>query len=229
VQQRLVFIHTVPSLVAPFNELCKELLPAGVDWFHIADEMLLKLVLAQGGLSPFIFRRVADHVVAAHEAGASLVQVTCSSISPCVVAARPMVPVPVLKIDQPMVDRALQIGTRIGVAATVATTLKPTTELVFERAAQIGKPVQVESALCDGAFPALMAGDGETHDRIVRQRLEGLMDRNDVILLAQASMARVAATIPAAEQTTPILSSPRLAVDHICKVLRELQPEALPA
>lgn len=228
--QRVVFIHTVPSLVGQFNDLCKELLPPGVDWFHIADEMLLKLVLAQGGLSPFIFRRVADHVVAAHEAGASLVQVTCSSISPCVVAARPMVPVPVLKIDQPMVDKALEMGTRIGVAATAPTTLKPTTDLVHERAAFFGKAVQVESALCEGAFAALMSGDGETHDRIVRERLQGLMQRNDAVLLAQASMARVAATIPPAEQITPILSSPRLAVEKIRQVLAELQPqEPIPA
>ncbi len=216
---RVVYIHTVPSLVTPFNELSKELLPPGVDWFHIADEMLLKLVLAQGGLTPFIFRRVAEHVVAAYEAGATLVQVTCSSISPCVVASRPMVPVPVLKIDEPMVDQALQIGTKIGVVATVPTTLKPTTELVFERASHWGKEVQVESVLCEGAFSALMSGDGETHDRIVRQHLQDLMERTDVVVLAQASMARVAATISPEEQKAPILSSPRLAVEHLRRLL----------
>lgn len=212
---RVVFIHTVPTLVAPFNDLAKELLPQGTDWFHIADEMLLKLVIAQGGLSPFIFRRVADHVAAAVEAGADLVQVTCSSISPCVTAARPMVPVPVLKIDQPMVEHALKIGSRIGVAATVPTTLGPTTDLVYEVAQFKGQAVSVESALCEGAFSALMAGDGETHDRIVRERLEGLLESSDVVILAQASMARVAATIPEALGQAPILSSPRLAVEHL--------------
>jgi Asp/Glu/hydantoin racemase len=130
-----------------------------------------------------------------------------------------MVSIPVLKIDEPMVDRALQIGARIGVAATVPTTLKPTLDLVAERAAFWGKQVQVESALCEGAFTALMGGDGETHDRIVSERLAGLMDKNDVILLAQASMARVAAAIPSSAQKTPILSSPRLAVEHLCTVL----------
>ena len=72
------FIHTVPSLVGTFNDLSKELLPKDVEVFHIADELLLKVVIAQGGLSPFIFRRVADHVVAAVEGGESIVQVTCS-------------------------------------------------------------------------------------------------------------------------------------------------------
>jgi len=52
---KVAFIHTVPSLVGVFNELSKELFPKDVEVFHIADELLLKVVVAQGGLSPFIF------------------------------------------------------------------------------------------------------------------------------------------------------------------------------
>jgi hypothetical protein len=78
--QKLAFIHTVPSLVGLFNDLSKELLP-GVEVLHIADEMLLKVVLAQGGLSPFIFQRVSDHVVAAERAGATAVPVHPSRLA----------------------------------------------------------------------------------------------------------------------------------------------------
>ena len=224
--QKLVYIHTVASLVGPFNDLSKELLP-GVEIFHIADEMLLKVVLAQGGLSPFIFQRVAEHVVAAERLGAAAVQCTCSSISPCVDASRPLVGIPVLKIDEPMVDLALHQAlssghsaahngrARIGVAATVPTTLKPTTDLVRARAAALGMDVQVESALCEGAFALLQSGDAAAHDQMVSSTLRGLMQRSDVVILAQASMARVAALIPAEEQTAPILSSPRLAVQRL--------------
>jgi Asp/Glu/hydantoin racemase len=216
--QKLAFIHTVPSLVGLFNDLSKELLP-GVEVLHIADEMLLKVVLAQGGLSPFIFQRVSDHVVAAERAGATAVQCTCSSISPCVDASRPLVGIPVLKIDEPMVNKALDTGSRIGIAATAPTTLKPTTELVHVRAAAMGKSVQVESVLCEGAYNALFSGDTQKHDQIVAQYLRDLMARTDVIILAQASMARVAQTIPAEEQRVPILSSPRLAMEHVKAVL----------
>ena len=217
-KQKLAFVHTVPSLVGLFNDLSKELIP-DVEVFHIADEMLLKVVLAQGGLSPFIFQRVAEHVVAAERAGATAVQCTCSSISPCVDASRPLVGVPVLKIDEPMVDAALRVGPRIGIAATAPTTLKPTTDLVRARGAALGVPVQVESVLCEGAYAALFSGDPQKHDEIVTQVLRGLMTRNDVIILAQASMARVAQAIPAAEQSVPILSSPRLAMEHVRTVL----------
>ena len=220
-KQKLAFIHTVPSLVGLFNDLSKELIP-DAEVFHIADEMLLKVVLAQGGLSPFIFQRVAEHVVAAERAGATLVQCTCSSISPCVDASRPLVGVPVLKIDEPLVDAALRTGSCIGVAATAPTTLKPTTELVHARAAALNIPVQVESVLCEGAYEALFSGNPQKHDEIVTQFLRGLMTRNDVIILAQASMARVAQAIPLEEQRVPILSSPRLAMEHVKDMLAQM-------
>lgn len=219
--QKIVYLHTVPALVGLFNDLSKELL-TDVEPIHIADELLLKLVLAQGGLSPFIFQRVAEHVIAAERAGASAVQCTCSSISPCVDAARSLVGIPVLKIDQPMVDEALRLGKRIGIAATAPTTLKPTTDLVHQRANFHQIEVEVEARLCEGAYQALFGGDTQTHDEIVRQNLRDLMARNDVIILAQASMARVADTIAPEERRVPILSSPRLAIEHLKQVLESL-------
>ena len=218
--KKVVFLHTVPSLVGLFSDLAKELLPS-MEIMHIADEMLLKLVLGQGGLSPFIYQRVADHAIAAERAGASAMQCTCSSISPCVDVAQPLVGIPVLKIDQPMIDEALRIGKRIGVAATAPTTLKPTTDLVHQRAAFFQMDIQVEARLCEGAYQALFSGDPQTHDQIVRQHLLDLMERNDVIMLAQASMARVADSLTAEDKRIPILSSPRLAIQHLKKLLDE--------
>jgi Asp/Glu/hydantoin racemase len=220
--RRLAFLHTVSTLAGLFNTLAKEILPADVEVFHIADEALLKAVLAQGGLSPFIYRRVSDNVMAAEQAGASAVLFTCSSISPCAETARLMVNIPVLKVDEPMVNKALSLGTRIGVVATASTTLKPTTELVQSRAALMDKKVQVEAILCQEAYIALSAGDVDTHDRLVRETLQSLMARSNVIVLAQASMARVPETIPAEAQTVPILTSPRLAVEQVRDVLNKL-------
>lgn len=220
--KKLAFIHTVPSLVSLFTDLSKELLPNEVEIFHVADEILLKMVLAQGGLSPFIYRRVAENVIAAEQAGAHLVQLTCSSISPCADAAQLMVSIPVLKIDEPMVDLAINAGNRIGVAATAPTTLKPTTDLVYDRARHLGKQVTVDSVLCEGAYSALFSGDTQTHDRIVRQFLMELMSHNDVVILAQASMARVAEAIPAADQVVPILSSPRAAMERARDVVQQI-------
>jgi hypothetical protein len=218
---RLAFVHTIPSLVDPFNALVKELLPPDVEVFHIADEMLLKVVLQQGGLSPFIHQRVAEHVVAAERAGATGVQLTCSSISPCADSAAHLAGIPIYKIDAAMVEQALTLGSRIGVAATAPTTLGPTGDLIRARAAAAGRgDVQVDSLLVEGAYRALFAGDRDTHDRLVRAGIQDLAARNDVVLLAQASMARVADALPPEERKVPILSSPRPAVQYLRDALK---------
>ncbi|MHB1294553.1 MAG: aspartate/glutamate racemase family protein [Anaerolineae bacterium] len=220
--KRLVLIHTLPALVPNFTTLAQELLPADVEVWHIADEIVLKLVVAQGGLSPFLYRRVAEHVVAAAECGGDVAMVTCSSIGPTVDVARNLVDIPVLKVDEPMADKAVTIGARIGVAANVTSTLKPTADLVKARAAAAGKDVVVDPVLCQGAYDALLGGNLEAHDEIVRAHLKALMARNDVIVLAQASMARVVETIPASERVVPIFSSPRLGMERARDVLASL-------
>ena len=189
--RRVVFLHTVTSLAGLFTDLSKELLPEDIEVIHIADELLLKIVLNQGRLSPAIYRRVAEYAIAAEQAGAVAFQCTCSSISPCVDTVRSLVSIPVLKIDEPMVDEALRLGNRVAVVATAITTLKPTTDLVQTRAADLGYSVQVEPVLCEGAYAAMLAGDLPAHDSIVRKYVMSLMDQHDVIILAQASMARV--------------------------------------
>lgn len=217
---RLVFVHTVPSLVDLFSRLSGELLPPGTETWHIADEILLNVVLAQGGLSPFVHGRVTDHALAAERSGAAAVQLTCSSISPCAESARDRVGIPVLTIDEPMVERALALGRRIGVAATAPTTLQPTRDLLAARARSAGLEVQIEARLAEGAYAALFGGDPARHDAIVQVAIQDLLERNDVVVLAQASMARVVEALPDGLRERPILTSPRLALEHAARRLR---------
>jgi len=48
------------------------------------------------------------------------------------------------------------------------------------------------------------------------------MPQVEVVVLAQASMARVVDALPAAEKVVPILSSPRLGVEAAKKMMDEL-------
>lgn len=218
--RRLVFVHTVSSSIDLFGGLGRELLPADTEVWHVLDEILLRVVLAQGGLSPFLHERVVTHAVAAEEAGATAVQLTCSSISPCAETAQARVRIPVLKVDEPMVDRALELGTRIGVVATAPATLHPTRDLIQARARMLRRTVHIEARLAEGAYEALFgAADPERHDAIVRQTLQDVAQRTDVILLAQASMARVVDSLPAGSLRCPVLSSPKLAVERAARVL----------
>jgi Asp/Glu/hydantoin racemase len=215
VKQRLALIHTVSSLVPVFEGLAKELL-ADTDRFNIVDESLLKDTIRDGSLTPERMRRVLGHVAAAEDAGADLVLVTCSSIGPAVDASQPFARKPLLRVDEPMADRAVAIGARIGVLATLSTTLDPTAELIQRRAAAADRTIELIRLVCDGAFEAISRGDVERHDALVRECLQSLFERQpDVVVLAQASMARVADQVPEAQRAAPILSSPRLAIERV--------------
>lgn len=201
------FVHTVLSLPPTFGELAHELVP-DAEVFHVVDETLLSNTRREGRLTPATRRRVLGYIESAAEAGADLVVVTCSSIGPAVDAGRAFVDVPVLRIDEPMADEAVRLGTRIGVVATLATTLEPTAELVRRRAREAGKEAEVTAQLCEGAFGS------DRHDELVREGIAKVAAENDVVVLAQASMARVAG-----DASVPILSSPRLGMQRVAQLL----------
>jgi Asp/Glu/hydantoin racemase len=217
-KQRLGLLHTSATLVPVFQQLCAAKLP-GVETFNLVDDSLIKDCIARGELTPLTARRVVNHVVSAEEAGADVILVTCSSIGRAVETAAALVRVPVLRVDQPMADRAVATGRRVGVCATLPTTLEPTADLIRRRAAMAGRDIELTSRLCEGAFDALMGGDPARHDALVGNALAELASQVDVIVLAQASMARVVETLPAEVRRTPILASPPLAIEHLATLM----------
>ena len=169
----LGLVHTSATLVPMFAELCSKYLPH-VKTFNIVDDSLIKNTIACGELTPETSRRVVNYAGSAQDAGADFILFTCSSIGPAVEAAAALTKVPVLRVDQPMADKAVQTGKRIGVIATLSTTLEPTSDLVKRRAAAAGKEIVLVSRLCEGAFDALMSGDAATHDKKVGDALKQL-------------------------------------------------------
>ena len=64
-----------------------------------------------------------------------------------------------------------------------------------------------------------MSGNPELHDESVASALKELSQQVDVILLAQASMARVVTQLADKDRKVPILTSPELAVQHLADIL----------
>jgi Asp/Glu/hydantoin racemase len=198
-------------LVPVFKDLVERHLP---DWeaFNIVDESLLKNTIHSGALSAMTMRRLADYVWSAADAGADAILVTCSSVGAAVDMARPMCPVPLMRVDLGMVEKALDTGTRVGVLATLSTTLEPTAELIRARAALRDTDITVVNHLCKDAFTLLSAGDQAAHDAEVVAGLLALAKEVDVVVLAQASMARALTPEIQSELKAPVYSSPELGV-----------------
>ncbi|MGV9796793.1 aspartate/glutamate racemase family protein [Mycobacterium sp. NPDC003449] len=210
--KRLGLVHTVSQLAPTFAELAGELLP-GVETAVIADELLLKRTVRDGAVDDMTRDRLRGHVAALAGFGVDAVLVTCSSVGPVVDEIASDAAVPVHRVDRAMAERAVTLGTTVGVLATLPTTLAPTTALVEAAAREANRNVTVVSRLCDGAFAALGSGDGPRHDAIIAEELDRLTAEVDVVVLAQASMARIAAARPAS--ATQVLSSPRLAMERL--------------
>ena len=207
----LALIHTVTGLVPTFEDLVRRHLP---QWhpFNIVDESLLRNAIRDGQLTPQIGQRVARYIWSAVDAGAEAILVTCSSIGAAVDVARPFCPVPLMRVDRGMAEEAIRIGRRIGLLATLSTTLEPTRDLLLSRAAGMERSPVISSRVCKGAFEALSNGDRGGHDAIVRREIARLAADVDVIVLAQASMARVLEGTDAPTIDIPVLSSPELGV-----------------
>ena len=214
----IAYIHTSHVLIPVFTELSRQELPE-VDQFHMVDESLIRNTIQAQRLTKVTIRRVVSMVESAHEGGADAVVVTCSSIGPAASMARRLFDFPVIRVDDAMAEEAVRRGRRIGVAATLRTTLEPTVALLHEKAQAAQCDVDVVESLCEGAFEAVLSGDTAGHDRLLGESLERLVSAVDVVVLAQASMARIVQQLPADSRRVPILTSPELAVKRVRSIL----------
>ena len=222
-KKRMAMLHTsfVFTSVEPvFKDLFKELIP-DVEVIDFVDSHILADVRRVGKVQPSHIQRMCHMAQAAEAAGADLIFSACSSLGPSMDIARPLVNVPIVKIDDAMTQRAVELGSTIGVMATVPTTLQPTVDLIQHWAEVACKPVEVKQHLCEGAFDVLMSGDRERHDQMVLEGALQLAPLVDLIVLAQASMSRLAPVL--SERTgKKVLSSPRLAAEHVKSQLEKL-------
>lgn len=222
-QGTLVLVHTVAPLIDEFALLCRELLP-DVRTLHILDEPLLERIRARGHGAPEDERRLAEHFEMAASVGADAILVTCSTTSLLVDAVRDSFRLPVITIDEAMAAEAIRAGSRVAIVATNETTLEPSRTLVRAVAARAHRRVDVTVRVVPNALAALLEGDSTTHDQFVEQAIRAAAAEADVVVLAQASMARVLRTIDRRSLPVPLLSSPELALQQVRRQLSLTSP-----
>jgi Asp/Glu/hydantoin racemase len=209
---RIAFVHTVGFLVEEFRRLAQENLP-GVDVFHVLNETLLKDLLRTGP-SQAITRRIVEQAMLAADADVDLVVFTCSSTSPAIDVARQVIAVPVLKIDDPMAEKAVSIGPRIGLLCTATSTVTPSSDLLRAHARQASKEISIAVSLATDAYEALFAGNRKRHDEIITAGALRLAETSDVVVLAQASLAHLRESIQD-KVGIPVLASPSLLMERL--------------
>lgn len=183
-------VHTTRLVVEAVHKAVTDHCP-GIEFNHVMDEGILRSLSAQGSITAEITQWLTNMVVSTQEIGADLAVVSCSSLSPCVNAVQERVSIPVLKIDEPMMEHAVRNAESIGLVMTNPTTEKPSTLLFDQVSKRLGRNVTLVPRLCPDAFANLTQGNISSHDKEVCDVVEALLAEVDVVMLAQISIARV--------------------------------------
>lgn len=217
----VVAIYTGQGLAEPLKSMFSELLP-DCRLVNLIDDGLIHDINAAGRIQPAVIRRLIRYYENAAEMGADVILNTCSSVGEVVDLGRSCVDVPIVKIDEAMTEDAVARFGRVGVIATLQSTLAPTMKLVVAQAKLQGKSVTVLDGLADGAYQALIGGRAEVHDNLIAETAKNLANKVDVIVLAQGSMARIQESLQ--QQTgKPVLSSIRSGVTAVKSVLEGIR------
>jgi len=219
----LALLHTTAVTIAVFAEAARSQLE-GIRAVNLLDDSLLADVIEAGRVTAAVDTRLRAYVEQASVLGASAIMSCCSSIGAAMERIAEGAPLPVWRVDEAMAEEAVARGGRIGVLATVRTTMDPTIELIERTAARRQATARVSPVFVAGAFQSLRAGDVADHDDRVRCGLEELIGVADLVVLAQASTARVAATM--SDFPLPILTSPQSGLRRARERLATLRGDA---
>jgi len=200
---RIALIHALKHSIVPIEAAFAKLWPDAT-LMNLLDDSLSADVARDGRLTPAMTDRFLALGRYARSTHADAILFTCSAFGPCIEAVgREQAPMPVLKPNEAMIERAVARGHRIGLLSTFAPTL-------ISMPQEFPSSVQVVPKLAKGALAALDRGDRAEHDRLVAQASRDLRDC-DLIALAQYSMAPTAALVERVSGR-PVVTTPDSAV-----------------
>jgi Asp/Glu/hydantoin racemase len=200
------------SMEAAFQTIFPE-----AETIHLLDESLLDLFRQDGGLSIRSSRKALQLALTAQDAGVNGILVTCSSLSPAVDEIRPFLTIPIVKIDEPMVEHVIQAAETIAILASAETVKKSVEPLVQSKARQFNRKVSLQYVIKGDIWPLLKKNPNIFYEKI-GEAAELAAKENQAVIIAQVSMA------PGREYAKPevrdrIYAAPEYAVRAIRQIL----------
>jgi aspartate/glutamate racemase len=161
-----------------------------------------------------LFARYAKDLIELADVDA--IMITCSTMNrsfPYVQKAVEEYGVPVIQIDQPLMEAVVNRGGQTLVIATLGTTVASTRKLLEETAAAMGKSetLSFSEAVVEEAFGLLGEGRIREHNRVIAEKIRSAQQRGkiDQVVLAQLSMCvfNLSYPDPQREFGIPVLTS----------------------
>ena len=151
----LVYTSTTPELIELVEKEVGAALPADTEVASYQDPSILAEVRDAGYVTAPPAARLVGMYMKAVTEGADAVLNLCSSVGEVADAAQDIgrfTGIPIVRVDEEMCREAVRQGRRIGVMATLPTTLNPTKNTILRVAREMNRRVELVDALVDGAF-----------------------------------------------------------------------------
>ena len=213
----LVYTGTTPELVEFVEKEIRKHLSKDVELLQYEDPTILDDAVKAGYVTRLAAVKLISMYMKAVKEGAEAILNLCSSVGEVADAAQDIakyIGVPIVRVDEEMCREAVRKGKRIGVMATLSSTLNPTKNTIIRVARELGKEVVLIDALVEGAFGL----NQEQFKSLMLEKAAEIVDDVDLILFAQGSMAYCEEII-SDEYDKLVLSSPRFGAKALKEAL----------
>ena len=217
----LGIIHAAVFTAQTVQKYIDEIIPE-VEVLHCGDDSIQRdnLLAPVGTIPKHNYYKFITFARFLQEAGADLILLACSTFNSAVEVARPIIDVPLLQIDRPMMELAVEKGKRIGLLATVPSTVPASERLLQQVAQEAGKDIKIETVLCSEAFKVLRAGDTAKHNQMLLEAIYDLSKKVDAICMAQVSMSVLEPYLT--NMPVPVYNSGRTGFERVRQMLEEM-------
>jgi len=208
---KIALLSATTVSIQPIEHAFKEI-DSDIEIFHLLDSSLLPMLKTEKSITPAIIQRFVKLIDLAESANADAVLFTCSAFNNIAAIIQPLYNIKLFRSDEAMLNQASKYD-RVGLVSTVNET-----PIALESYIKQLKPtIHVESVVDDGIINLLNVGKEEEHDQRVREMIDQMKAKVDVIVLSQYSIAHVKKQV---SSDIPILTAPDESVRHCIKYLQ---------
>lgn len=199
-------IHASHITIAAMQPYIQKYIPE-VSVMHLCDDTIQRdnLSAPVGTIPKVNYLKFAQYAHNLEEAHVDLILLACSTFNYAAELGRPMVNTPIMQIDRAMMEKAVQTGRKIGLLATLPTTVPSSERLLDIVAKEQGKSIERKTVLCSEAFQQYSAGNIQKHNEILLDAIDSLSREVDCIVMAQLSMSALAPELK--ETRVPVYNS----------------------
>lgn len=192
-QKTLGIIHASIITTRAVQPFIDQYIPE-VNIMHVVDDTIQRDNIRAGvGVIPKVnYYKFAQYAHNLEEARVDLILLACSTFNYAAELARPMINTPIMQIDRTMMEIAVSHSKRVGLLATLNTTVPSSERLLQIVAREQNKDIEIKTILCEEAFEAIQKGDVETHNAMLLEQIDILSREVDSIVMAQLSMSALA-------------------------------------